>query len=220
MEKFSKTTWLEAESIYVKIINHPFNIELSQGSLCNNKFAYYIEQDTLYLNDYYRALSVIASKLPTKFGLQFLKHATTCIEVENSLHKHLSQNLKLSKFDNTKNMANLAYSSYLLQTCYSQSVEVALASILPCFWIYNEVGKNIIKNTKNLDTNPYKNWIETYSDEDFSNAMASVIEIYDEFAKNASLDTRTKMLEAYKTGAVLEYHFWDKAYNRVDLFDI
>ena len=89
MGDFSKKTWNETEDIYIKIINHPFNVEIANGTLPINKFTYYLEQDSLYLNDYYRCLSIISAKLSTQLALEFLKQAITCIELENYLHQYL-----------------------------------------------------------------------------------------------------------------------------------
>ena len=67
--------------------------------------------------------------------------------------------------ENKITTAYLGYTSFLINTAHTESVEVAAAAILPCFWIYNEIGKYIKENavTKN---NPYKKWIDTYADEE------------------------------------------------------
>ncbi len=60
--KFTDILWNKNEDIYKKIINMPFNKELMDGSLDKNIFSYYIEQDSIYLKNYAKALAIIASK--------------------------------------------------------------------------------------------------------------------------------------------------------------
>jgi thiaminase/transcriptional activator TenA len=45
-------------------------------------------------------------------------------------------------------------------------VEVTMASVLPCFWIYKKVGDHIYQQ-QNKQNNPYQTWIDTYAGEEF-----------------------------------------------------
>ncbi|MGL9725552.1 MAG: hypothetical protein ACR5KV_02335 [Wolbachia sp.] len=45
------------------ITNHPFNIELMNGTLNIESFKFYIQQDVLFLDDYIRTILIIASKI-------------------------------------------------------------------------------------------------------------------------------------------------------------
>jgi thiaminase/transcriptional activator TenA len=90
--------------------------------------------------------------------------------------------------------------------------EEAVASVLPCFWIYREVGDYILNNAG--PDNPYREWIDTYAAEEFRKATDTAIEITDEIAAKANELTRSKMTEVFKTSARLEYIFWESAYKK------
>ena len=47
MTKLSATALEKSQLIIQAIIDHPFNKKIANGSLNSEKFAYYIEQDTL-----------------------------------------------------------------------------------------------------------------------------------------------------------------------------
>ncbi|NBV28775.1 hypothetical protein EBS02_07145 [bacterium] len=68
------------------------NKELANGSLNIEKFAYYIEHDTLYLRDFARSLTIIASKAPLKFVKDFLSFSDGALiaeqEVVHSFFRH------------------------------------------------------------------------------------------------------------------------------------
>jgi len=54
---FHRNIWESITDIYQAIIQHPFNEELAQGTLPREKFAFYMQQDALYLADFARALA-------------------------------------------------------------------------------------------------------------------------------------------------------------------
>jgi thiaminase/transcriptional activator TenA len=45
------------------IVNHPFNVELMNGTLNIERFKFYIQQDALFLDDYIRTILTIASRI-------------------------------------------------------------------------------------------------------------------------------------------------------------
>lgn len=85
---FSKELWKESRAIYEQILEHPFIIELSQGMLSRERFAYYLQQDSLYLIDFARALAYIAAKVEgTSEIVSFLKFAMAAMIEERELHR-------------------------------------------------------------------------------------------------------------------------------------
>ena len=69
---FSKKAWSAIESIYQAILEHPFNQELTAGTLAKERFYFYIKQDALYLVGFARALALAASKALTPDDLVLL----------------------------------------------------------------------------------------------------------------------------------------------------
>ncbi|WP_395946679.1 thiaminase II [Caedibacter taeniospiralis] len=219
MTKLSETALEKCGFIIQAIKEHPFNKELTNGSLNIEKFAYYIEQDTLYLRDFARSLAVIASKAPLKFVKDFLSFSDGALIAEQEVvHSFFRQTFNLQETGKLT-PAILSYTSYLLQVSSMAPVEIAIASVLPCFWVYKIVGQSIAQNTDMKSQNPYKKWIETYSGQDFSDSVERVISIFDEVALSASDEVRYLMLDAFYKSTVLEWHFWNDSYNQT-IFDI
>lgn len=210
--KFTLQLWEETKWIYDKIIHLPFNQELVKGTLKKDRFIFYVQQDSLYLVDYCRVLSIIASKLyNTERILQFLKFAEDSIIVEKAMHEQFLSGYKEKK-EIQKSPACFAYSNFLLSTAAFRSTEEAVASILPCFWIYREVGDYIYSNAK--AGNPYQEWIDTYTAEEFRIATDLAIEATDEMADQASNIIRLKMKDVFILSTRLEYIFWESAYKK------
>lgn len=208
MIKWSEKVWCEAEPIYRAILQLPFVTELAAGVLDKGRFMYYIGQDSLYIDNYSRVLAHIASRLPSKLQMaDFLKFADDGILVEKALHESY---LGGSKPTAGASPTCLLYTSFE-SAMAAEPVEVEAAAILPCFWVYQRVGSEILDSC--AADNPYARWIETYGDESFARATTRAIEICDELADNTTDAVRRRMTEVFVTAARLEWMFWDSAYN-------
>ena len=208
--KWSQKTRQLAEPIYQKTIHHPFIRELMSGTLKQPTFLFYLQQDALYLAEYGRILSGIASKLPQQHQIDvFLGFAKDTLIVEQQLHHSYLQFIE--DCDEIKPSPTcLLYTSYLAKQFSRYSPAIAVAAVLPCFWIYKDVGDYILQQQKQHD-NPYQDWINTYSSDAFAEAVSKAIAIADELA-NESTEQQSLMTDAFLTATKLEYLFWDSAY--------
>lgn len=213
---FSESVWQRNQKLYEKTLAHPFNQELAMGTLNREAFCHYVIQDAHYLVAYGRALSVCAAKAYDSDAIiQFSQGAKEAIIVERELHNGFMKEFGITQadFENTPLTAACHhYTSFLTATAWSESYPVVLASLLPCYWIYAEVGKDILK--RNTINNPYQDWIDTYAGEHFNEEVKKVIHIIDRVAAQSDAETIKKMHEAYTKGAELEYLFWDSAYHQ------
>jgi thiaminase/transcriptional activator TenA len=207
---FTDELWEAALPIYNQIQNHPFNQELKAGTLPVEKFKFYIYQDSLYLSDFARALATAGTKAGNSQDLlDFLEFAQNAILVERALHISYFKEYQISHAG-VKAPGCFAYTHYLLSVSAFESFEVAVAALLPCFWIYKKVGDYIYENQQK--PNAYQNWIDAYAGEEFGISVGKALQICDRMAENASPGVREKMKEAYITASRLEYVFWDSAY--------
>lgn len=209
--KWTEKAWADIAPIYSKILNLPFNIELSNGSLDEEKFLFYLAQDAYYLLEFGRALSAISSRTnQAELILAFAEFSTGAIVAERSLHESFFVEFGLPT-EIKPSPSTLLYTNYILNLAFCGSVEVAIASVLPCFWVYKQVG-NSIYSQQNGSENPYKKWIDMYSGKDFGEAVDRIITIADKFAQEANAQTKQKMLDAFIMATKLEWMFWDSAY--------
>jgi thiaminase/transcriptional activator TenA len=211
---FTAEVWQENAALFETIRTMPFNEELSAGTLSQERFRHYMIQDAHYLVAFGRALAIVAAKADnTDEIVQFADAAHTAIIVERSLHADFMEQFKVSPatFAATPlSPATHHYNSYILANAWSASYPVALAGLLPCFWIYAEIGLDILKRA--VKNNPYDAWISTYAGEEFHAAVRGVIATVDRVAAVASEETRRDMRSAYTRAARLEWMFWDSAY--------
>ena len=212
--RFSAAAWERNRLIYQKILEMPFNTELSSGTLTQSRFRHYMIQDAHYLEGFARALSLVAAKgLTADHVVHFARAAQTAILVERSLHADYFSQFGISPEDFAATEPTPTcehYVSYLLRVSALQPFEVALAALLPCFWIYLEVGKYISANA--AAPNPYQAWIDTYAGVEFAQAVDAVIAVTDAAADRASPGVLEAMHRAFSRATQLEWMFWDSAY--------
>lgn len=211
---FTADVWQKNAALYETIRTMPFNNELAAGTLSEERFRHYMIQDAHYLIGFSRALAIVAAKADkTDDIVQFAGAAQTCIIVERSLHTDFMEQYNVSPAAFSAAALSPAthhYTSYILANAWSAAYPVALAGLLPCFWIYAEIGLDIVKRT--AKNNPYEPWINTYSGEEFHAAVRGVVVTVDRIAAGASEETRREMRLAYTYAAKLEWMFWDSAY--------
>ena len=209
--KWSEDAWQQIEPVFEKIVAMPFNAELMLGILQTNKFQFYMQQDALYLVEFSRALSLIAARCFTNsYTLDFIRFAESALVVEKALHEgYFKKFAVLPGAIATPTCQN--YTQFLLTKSALDQVEVAMAAVLPCFWIYKKVG-DFIYNHPPTKGNPYQEWIDTYAGKEFGLLVEKAIYICDQVAEKCSISQQKQMTTAFIMATKLEWMFWNSAY--------
>jgi len=213
---FSNDAWQHNLLRYQTILTLPFNQELQAGTLTADRFTQYMIQDAHYLEGFARALSLAASKgQRAEHIVQFAGAAQTAILVERALHQEYFSHFGVSADAFAASEPSPVcdhYVSFLLRVAALEPFEVVLAAVLPCFWIYREVGIHIHQHART--PNPFQAWIDTYAGAEFAQAVQRVIAVVDEVATQASTRTIAAMHRAFTRATQLEWMFWDSAYSQ------
>jgi thiaminase (transcriptional activator TenA) len=216
MEKtqFSTAVWTLNLQLYEKIKDMPFNKELMEGTLAMKRFRHYIIQDAHYLVGFGQALALAAAKANHPDHIvQFARGAETAILVERELHANYFRQFGLETEIVERTPLTPAchhYVAFLIATGFREPLAVHLAALLPCFWIYREIGRHI--HSRAAANNPYQAWIDTYAGDEFEDAVNSMISTTDAIAADQSERTLIAMRAAFTRAAQLEWMFWQSAY--------
>lgn len=212
----TRELWTAMAPIYATILRHPFVAGLTDGSLPRDCFRFYAVQDALYLREFARALSLAAARAPEDdWIVMFNEHAAGALRVERMLHEGFFKEFGLTPADVTATpMAptNVAYTSYLLAVAYGAPYHEALAALLPCYWIYWEVGKTLERATS---PDPlYARWIATYASSEFGAVVQAVLAATDAMAERLRLPERDAMRRHVLTTTRYEWMFWDMGWRQ------
>jgi len=155
-KEFTDEVWEGNRDIYRAILDHPFLTEMQDGALSKEVFAFYLIQDAYYLGEFARALEATAAKAPKEsWKTLFLQHARESVQVEMGLQQSILNDYGIS-MEKQKEMEPApeayAYMSFLLATAHSRPFEESIAALLPCYWLYWEVGKELQKKGSKTTT--------------------------------------------------------------------
>ncbi len=217
--RFSEDAWSQIRGLFAKIVEHPFNQSLADGSLSRERFERYVLEDAHYLTVFTRALAATAARAGTDEDRGvLLRNAHESVQIERDLHRRMLADFGITR-DKVRSFepspTGFAYGNFLLALAFGEPYPVAVAGLLPCFRIYWEVGKALAVRSAALDParNPYRAWIDTYAGEEYAATVAEVAELVDRAAQGQTPTVRDQMMKAYLKASELEWMFWDSAWS-------
>ncbi|KAA8967072.1 thiaminase II [Mycobacterium sp.] len=212
-EGWTGRLWAEVADTYTAILRHPFLAGLADGRLNPETFAYYLIQDGYYLRDFARALTAVGSRAPTHDGVSmFARHAAGIVEVELVLHEALLRDLAIPDAAMPVAPTTRAYTSHLLAIAYGGGFADGVAAVLPCYWIYAEVGDELLR--RGSPDPRYRRWIETYADEKYQSLVGEVLTLADDVGQTLGAVDEARARAHFATSARYEWMFWDAAWRR------
>jgi thiaminase (transcriptional activator TenA) len=213
-ESFSSELWNGITGIYAAILAHPFLAGMTDGSLPAEAFTFYVVQDALYLRRYAQALAAVAAHAPdTAQTEMFARHAAGIVAVEMSLHDTLLADLDIdpATLDSAEEApTTLAYNSYLIANTQGGSYAEGVGTVLPCYWIYAEVGKHLLE--RGSPDPRFQKWIGTYGGEEFDAEVRDVIAVTDKLGPELSPAERQRVHQRFRATSRYEWMFWDMGY--------
>jgi thiaminase/transcriptional activator TenA len=207
---FTDRLWRDIAPVYRKTLDHPYLKGLVDGTLPSSRFDFYLIQDAHYLRAFGQALNVLASKAPREeWAITLSKHSVEALEVERQLHASLLKD-KTRVAQAEVAPSNYAYTNHLLATAHRGTFAEGLAAVLPCYWIYAEVGKEL-KKTGSRNA-AYQKWIEQYADPAYDKSVRQVLDMMNAQAAIIAPDERERAAKLFLISARYEYLFWDAAW--------
>jgi len=213
---FSDELWNGITGTFDAILAHPFLAGMTDGSLAAGAFTFYVVQDALFLRRYAQALAEVATRAPDAAQTEmFARHAAGIVAVEMSLHDTLLAELDVdpAAVDATEEApTTLAYCSYLLAATRGGTYAEGVGTVLPCYWIYAEVGKYLLE--RGSPKPRYQKWIDTYGGEDFDAEVRDVIAVADALGPSLTAAERERAHRHFRATSRYEWMFWDMAYRQ------
>jgi len=142
---------------------------------------HFISQDAHYLQDYVRTLLTLAAKAPDfEVAKMLTTHAAATAAAETGLHAELMTSLGRDPADLLAldvRPTTRAYATFLVATAFSGSFADGLAAVMPCFWIYAEVGQHLKRAGS---PNPvYQRWIDSYGGDAYLHEVRLALDLTD-----------------------------------------
>jgi thiaminase/transcriptional activator TenA len=214
---FAAELWAAGAPTFDAIVAHPFLAGLSAGTLPREAFAYFVAQDSHYLQAYARALALTGARATDPAAVSmFAAHAADAVAVEQDLHVRLLGELGLGAdavATTPVGPTTLAYTSYLLAVCATGSYAEAVSAVLPCYWVYREVGRTLLERSS--PDPAYATWIATYASPEFDAVVEAVVATVEALGPSTGPAERARCREHFATTTRYEWMFWDAAWTNL-----
>lgn len=202
-----------AAKVWPDTLDLPFIKALRSGDLAEKDFEFYLLQDAHYLEDYARALASISVKAHTPDDQVWWANASAeAIHAESELHRTWFRQHELDHGSSQPSPVTNAYTDFLTSETAIEEYAVGAAAVLPCFWLYAEVGLHLAEN--NHEDHPYHAWLSMYGGDDFIGGVEKALEVTERALEEASLAARERAAEAFMYACYHELAFFDQAHRR------
>lgn len=200
--------WAAGGETWYQILDLPFVRALGDGTLDEDLFAFYLDQDALYLRDYSRALATLSARADTaEAQVHWAAGAHEAIAAESQLHEGwLANRARLGG----PSPITMGYTNFLRASAAGDDYVVGAAAILPCYWLYEEVGA--VLSSQNHADHPYAEWLSMYGGEEFAAEVARSLAEVERAFETASPAQRVRAARAYLSACVYEREFFDQAH--------
>ena len=169
--EFSDLLRDRASAIWELEHQHPFVVELGNGTLPLEKFQWYMKQDYLFLIDFSRVIAMAVAKADTLEDMGwFARLLDETLNTEMALHVSFCKDFGIPEADllaTRRSPTTLAYVDHMLTSAHAGTIGEIAATLLPCSWGYAEIGQTLEARGKPVDHPLYCRWIEMYSSPEF-----------------------------------------------------
>ena len=204
-----------AQPIVDAMVKHPFTQGLIDGTLANDAFLFYQAENVRYLEAYAKTLRRLADRLPSEADKkQMIQWSEDTVAAEGWA-RDTYREFNGREFDESIEISPAAqlYAGWEAQAVAFESLPVAVAAILPCFWVYGEIGRHIAEKVKK-EKNPYAGWLAGYGDPAYAETVDRAMAIGDNLARELDDDARAVMTRAFVKSVRMEWMMWNAAFKK------
>lgn len=213
---FSDECWAATAQIRERIDNLALLTELADGSLAPERFVEYIAQDDFYLRGYARALAMLAVRAPDSQAAAFwAQSAGEAVAAEIMMHDALLNDPLLATAEKpaVASPTTRAYVNMQQTAVAYDPYPVGVAAVLPCYWVYAEVGEKLGRRASLVADHPYATWVGAYADPVFQETAVKAVALLNQAAEGADEATRAAMMTAFIDATYYEEQFWARSYD-------
>jgi thiaminase/transcriptional activator TenA len=196
--------------------HHPFVEGIRDGSLPRSAYWHYLVQDYVFLVHFARAWSLGVVKAETLDEMKICS-ATVDALVNHEMALHVKTCAaegigEHALFAASEEFENLAYTRYVMDAGLQGDFLDLMAALAPCCFGYGEIGLRLARSA--APNTPYRDWIDTYTDDEYQNGMISVGQMIDgAVARRLGDDPQNaarwgQLQERFTMATRLEVAFW------------
>ncbi|SQC58707.1 thiaminase II [Paenilisteria newyorkensis] len=216
MVRFSEELHAENREIWQRSKDHRFVQQLVDGSLDRSAFRYYLLQDHYYLTHYVKVIALGIAYADDYGAMMELSQSLASLEAsELSMREKFYPHVGIETADLDGILPSPAayhYTSHMYRLAGSQSLGRILAGILPCYWLYREIGEQYAGC---VSPDPlYQAWLDIYQDAAYAEGLQRQIDLLDRVAQGLPDGVLAEMRADFRISSYAELAFWDMGFER------
>ena len=209
---FSEDLRTSAGSLWEKTVTHPFVIELGDGTLPQEKFMVYFQQDHLFIRDWIALMCGAVSKAPEFADARPLADAIQgALWGEEGLFQEFFKEMGLSP-EEVKGFnylpTSFGYSGFLRRVASDGSFLEIITLLLGIEWPYLDWAQRLTAAGKRPENKYYQAWIDIHASQELEGFVAWMRGLLD---KPGDADA-AKLKSIFQSTLRYEYLFWEMAY--------
>lgn len=207
----------EAESVYQAIRRHPFVEGIARGDLSPRAAVFYVQQDVQYLTTYARVFALAISQAERLSQMQLLADRMTVLfDGEQAPHASLCRAAAVSFEEVTRVLPAQApaahhYAQHMIASGSHGVLAETVAAVLPCHWVYADLGRDLRDTVRPDDNHPFYDWIRFYAGSAMREGLDQLCQLLDE---SAPAVPREVIARAFHVSFQMEYRFFDMAWRQ------
>ena len=196
--------------------DHAFVRGVGDGSLPKAAFVHYLTQDYVFLFHFSRAWALAITKAGSVEEMRLCAATVNAlINEEIALHIEVCADAGIAEeelFSVEERPENLAYTRYVLDAGYSGDFLDLMAALAPCVFGYGEIGATL---KKTHGATPYKDWIDTYSGDNYQSVCFEIGALIDQAVADrlgpnpVESPSWAGLCQHFDMATRLEIGFWD-----------
>lgn len=197
--------WQANKDLAQACLEHPFVQGIANGTLEQQKFAYYVGQDAFFLEAFARAYSLAAAKAPDWEGFNTFHTLAGGVLEELSLHEGYAAAWGINLQAVEPAPATRRYTDFLLATSWGGDVGLIAVAMAPCMRLYAFLGEQLGKG--GIPDHQYAEWIRTYDNQEFEQLAEKLESLGDRY-----VDAQTSVGSTYRYAMLCERDFFQASW--------
>jgi thiaminase/transcriptional activator TenA len=199
--------WQQNLDLTEACLQHPFVQGIADGSLPQERFAYYVGQDAFFLNAFARAYSIAAARSPDFDTFATFHSLADGVLQELRLHQGYAASWNVDLSTVRPGTATQRYTDFLLATAWSQGIGLTAVAMAPCMRLYAFLGQAIAAH--GIPEHAYTDWIRTYSGSEFDQLVQQLESLIEQHTiASAAVEA------AYRYAMLCELEFFQAAWEQ------
>ena len=208
MSSFQQRLLRGAEKIWDAILNHPFLRMTADGSIADETFKAWIQQDYIFVREAIPFVAVLLAKAPVHLRPVFIE-ILAGLDRELDLFRKNASTHGVSLENVLPSPTCYAYCQFLLATAHSRCFAESFVVLYGAEKAYLDSWMQV-KNSLKVES-PWQEFIDNWTNEAFHQFVDWLGKTLDELAAGKPEDELQRMEELFLTTARYEYLFWEMA---------